>query len=554
MSGMITSLKKYILFLLGIGILVYVPSFTNQLFWDDEQFIYNNQYVQTFDIPKIFSTNTTAGAGEVSNYYRPLTTLSFAFDYQFWGVNPIGYHLTNTLLHTFAGVVLFLFLLSLGMAKKPAVTIASIFLLHPLQTEAVVYANSRGDSYYTLLLLLGLLSFSHLVQKKYLTATFYNLRFTFSKTYLRALTLVFFCTSILAKEIAVGSVLLYLLTFLFFLVQKKTTQIKTGSVTLLSLIVSFFGYFALRSSLLQFQENTNFFAGSPYGDSVLVRIATFSKVALIYLRLIVAPFNLHMERTTEIVTTLASPFTAALVFLIGITLFLGSIEWKQKNSTWIWFGIVWFFSMLGPVSGIIPINDIMYEHWLYVPMIGFFISLYGCLSLLFWKLKNPWPQVTNYPVGTLLIFYSVLTIRQNYLWATPIRFYSYILTFQETARIRNNLAMAHAEEGNLIEAIDNYQKSIALSDIYPQTHYNLARSYIALGENEKSLTELETAISMQPKFFIAYPLIIEVLLEQKQFDAASKYLGIFKEEYPNHSLTEQLTLLLEKTKTLDTTE
>ena len=129
MSQTITTLKKYCLLLIGIGILVYTPSLTNKLFWDDEQFIYNNQHVKRFDIVKIFTTNTIDGAGETSNYYRPLTTLSFAFDYQLWGINPIGYHLTNTLLHTSAGVLVFLLLLSLGMTKKPAFTIARWTLL-----------------------------------------------------------------------------------------------------------------------------------------------------------------------------------------------------------------------------------------------------------------------------------------------------------------------------------------------------------------------------------------------------------------------------------------
>ena len=91
------STKKLVLILIGATFLAYFSSFSNPFIWDDEQFITSNAYVRNFDIGKIFTTNTVAGAGVQSNYYRPLTTLSFAVDTAIWGSNPFGFHLTNLL-------------------------------------------------------------------------------------------------------------------------------------------------------------------------------------------------------------------------------------------------------------------------------------------------------------------------------------------------------------------------------------------------------------------------------------------------------------------------
>lgn len=63
----------------------YFSSLGNPYIWDDEQFITTNQYVQTFDISKLFTTSTTSGVGVVSNYYRPVSSIAFAIDAKIWG-------------------------------------------------------------------------------------------------------------------------------------------------------------------------------------------------------------------------------------------------------------------------------------------------------------------------------------------------------------------------------------------------------------------------------------------------------------------------------------
>ena len=95
-----------------IGFILYANTLGNQMFWDDFDFILNNQYVHDWQyIPKYFSENIIAGANFVSNYWRPVLLLVFSIEYHLWSSNPIGYHLVNMLFHI-ADVVLIFFLLN----------------------------------------------------------------------------------------------------------------------------------------------------------------------------------------------------------------------------------------------------------------------------------------------------------------------------------------------------------------------------------------------------------------------------------------------------------
>jgi protein O-mannosyl-transferase len=208
-----------ILFILGL--VSYGFGLNNQFVWDDEQFIYKNQFVKTFAVKEIFTTNTIAGAGELSNYYRPLTTLSFAIDYSIWGLTPFGFHLTNLLLHISAGCVLILILRALKIPIIPATIIAGLFIVHPIQTEAVSYANSRGDSLFTFFAFGSVLSFLYVLSKKNYAITIYNLSLSLTPKIFGTLAVMLYATSIFSKEIGIATGGLHAVVFLHHFFSKK---------------------------------------------------------------------------------------------------------------------------------------------------------------------------------------------------------------------------------------------------------------------------------------------------------------------------------------------
>ena len=65
-----------------------------------------------------------------------------------------------------------------------------------------------------------------------------------------------------------------------------------------------------------------------------------------------------------------------LLSLIGHIAVVSAAFWLYKKKGWLLipFGVAWFYIGLSPVQSFVPIVDVIFEHRLYMPSIGFFIA------------------------------------------------------------------------------------------------------------------------------------------------------------------------------------
>src|SRR6185369_1070332 len=76
--------------------IVYSGSFFGDFInYDDKAYFFENPVIRQLDPSSLISMFTSSHAG----WWMPLTWLSFAIDYQIWGLNPFGFHVTNTIIH-----------------------------------------------------------------------------------------------------------------------------------------------------------------------------------------------------------------------------------------------------------------------------------------------------------------------------------------------------------------------------------------------------------------------------------------------------------------------
>ena len=149
-----------ILVLIVVGFSVYAFNLNNPLFWDDTDWIVNNPFVHSFSWDNIrnwFTQNILAGINQSSNYYRPFLLFTFALNYILGGENSVGYHLLSNSLHVANAVLIFLLLSYVFKNKFVPFWISLIWLVHPLQTEAVTYISGRGDPLNVFFILCALL-------------------------------------------------------------------------------------------------------------------------------------------------------------------------------------------------------------------------------------------------------------------------------------------------------------------------------------------------------------------------------------------------------------
>ncbi|MEK9150040.1 MAG: hypothetical protein AAB267_08360, partial [Candidatus Desantisbacteria bacterium] len=107
-----------------ITFILYLPALQNEFVnWDDQSYVYENQNIKSIDL-NFFRWSLAA---EVAALWHPLTMFSLALDYAIWGLNPIGYHLTNILFHTANTFLVFILVVRLIECK----TSPSSFIPHP---------------------------------------------------------------------------------------------------------------------------------------------------------------------------------------------------------------------------------------------------------------------------------------------------------------------------------------------------------------------------------------------------------------------------------------
>ncbi|HNS65033.1 MAG TPA: tetratricopeptide repeat protein, partial [Candidatus Woesebacteria bacterium] len=265
------------------------------------------------------------------------------------------------------------------------------------------------------------------------------------------------------------------------------------------------------------------------------------------------PYALHMDHVLPVIHSILNPWTIS-VFLVSILIVLLSILEKNKLKTlWLGFGVLWFVIGLVPISGIVPVNGLFYEHWLYIPIVGLLISTAALLRLINnflskqKKLKQAqqvFSDLNLYLPGFVLLIMIVITLRQNYIWSDHIRFYEYTLRFTQSARLYNNLAMAQADRGNVTGALENYQNALAISPGYPQIYHNIGNLLQTQGESVAALEYFQKALEVDPTFTFSYSKALQLAIGLKDASASAQILQLAQTYLPE-AYSEKLILMAE---------
>ena len=505
-----------ILILIILGFFVYAFNLDNQLFWDDDEWIKGNIFVHSFFyLKELFTQNVEAGFGLSSNYYRPLLLLSFAFNYFIHGIAPFGYHLLSNGIHIANGVLVFL-LLSRFINLRASFIASFLFLIHPVQTEAVTYISGRGDPMSVFFMLLALWFF--IQKEKYKARPVVNRRLYFG-----VLSIASMILAILSRETAILFPLLLMIFYISFLSKDKfMPSLKKSFIASISFWAVSVLYFILRLTIFNFENTLNFYAQTnAYTENLSYRLFTFGHALIEYFKILFIPVGLHMERDLSVATSLSQwPVWLGILIVLGI-LSLTTLSYKKEK---IWFfSWIWFFVALGPVSGIIPINAFIYEHWLYLPLIGFsaFAGFYIDKFLIFLRSKNFAISYSFFAISLIIYFsfFAVQSIRRNILWGDPVKFYEDTLRYSPlSVRIMTNLGNLYSEKGDLDKAEELFKRAIENPDgnIFAQPHYNLGNLYRDTGRIEEAIEQYKKAIEIDSNFPFAYQNLAEVYVNQKQ--------------------------------------
>jgi tetratricopeptide (TPR) repeat protein len=489
---------------------VFLPSLRNEFVnWDDGDYVYNNLFIRSLNTQLLKSAFTEFHA---SNWH-PLTWLSHAFDYALWGLDPVGHHLTNSILHALNTlIVVFLVMRLMEVYKKTegnngrvtdrAIRITGaatglLFGLHPLHVESVVWVAERKDLLCSFFFLLAIMIYTHYASEiGASTSRNFSSRF-FNNKYLCVIG--FFMLSLLSKPMAVTLpfVLLILDWYLFRTIQSLKT--------FWTAIVEKLPFFALVliSSILTIMAQE---AGGAIKSTKAIPLAARAIVAaeslIAYLVKMVLPLNLvPFYPYPEKISFISLRYIIPIVILLAVTASCIAVIKKQKLWMAVWS---YYVITLIPVLGIVQVGgQAMADRYTYLPSLGPFL-LIGLTAAKVYEnaaASHRWGMMSNVAVLfisiTMLVSISYATVKQIGIWKNSIVFWNYVID-KEPGRVpfaHNNLGNAYRSRGQLDMAIAQYRIALSLKPDYADARNHLGTAYINLGNAYRSRGQLDMAIA-----------------------------------------------------------
>jgi len=478
-----------ILFLLGF--VVYSNTLNNSFHFDDLSFILDNPLIRTPE--KLIG---------LFKYWpsRFIGFLSFALNYQVHQFSVFGYHLVNIGLHILTSFLVFWFVCltfsSPPMKKNEAFRhrefiaffAAAIFLTHPVQTESLNYIFQRV----TILAAFFYLASLCLYAKAMLSLGEGG---RINKFYYFASLLAAFI-GMFTKENIVTLPLMILLYDWYFFPEAKGLKWKYAPPFLLLLPVVPLTIAIARPVIFADVERL---LNNPLASSLHYLWTQFN-VLITYLRLFLFPAGLNLDYDYPIaqafweIPTLASFSTLAFIIIMGILAF--------PRNRLVSFSIFWFFLTLLPESSIMPMLDPIFEHRLYLPLVGCSIFAVTALDYLF---RNKHLKIAVAILSAIIVVYAVLTYKRNQVWKNDIVLWSDAVN-KSPGKLRpyNNRGLAYFSGEEYDKAIADFSRALELNRDYAEGYNNRGLVYHKKGEYDKAVSDYSEAIKINPECLKAY--------------------------------------------------
>lgn len=457
-----------------LALLPYAGAMNNGFVWDDHPVIVNNTQIhRLLPLQRFFS-----GEGPIKQ--RPLMSLSLALDYRLWGPNPLGFHLTNLLLHALACLGVFSLALRLLPTVRAAFWAGLLFAVHPVHTEAVAVLLGRSDLLASGACLWGFLCYDLARRRAERMAVLFYL-----------LSLLLFAVACLSKETGVvlaGWVALY---ELFGLHSRPFSLWKTVLLLLPFGLIAVF-YLAFMFSLSGPAIVETGWWGGTFRSDLLMGFEVFWE----YLRLLFFPFHLSPWYVISAPQGLwdSKLLLGMLAFLVILGVFI--FAWRRRSL--LGFLLGWYLVCYLPLANLIPINgSMMSERWLYAGSIAFCIGIAWAWEGGRSRLRPSLRRGANLLGVLILLALSVRSVAAVSVWRTDFSLFGVIL--REHPRVSKAhlwLADSYNHVDSLRQAEKHYRIALALSPDNPEVHADLGILYDKQGRLQEAIREYQTALRL----------------------------------------------------------
>ena len=476
--------------------------------YDDSRYVYEN--------PAVTAGLTLKGIAASFNYahsdnFIPLTSISHMLDWQFYGPNAGGHHLTNVLLHAANAILLFLILGVMTGAIWRSAFVAAVFAVHPLHVESVAWVAERKDVLSGLFFMLTLWAYARYARPV-------GGRRPKSKTWY-GLALVFFTFGLMSKPMLVT--LPFVLLLLDYWPLKRVESLVSvfrvrGLIMekvpflLLAAADCVVTILAQRNAIEPVQRLDFFWRAG----NALVAYAAYiwqmiypAGLAVLYPHL-----GGHLPVWKIVVSAVA---------LIVIS--AGVAAWRRKHPC-LMTGWLWYLGMLVPVIGLVQVGlQARADRYTYLPQIGIYILLaWGAAELgRSWRHSR---AVLGSAAAVILAGLMAGAYVQTGHWKNDISLWTHTLACTtENSVAHYNLGYALSAEGKTTDAIEQFKQALQINPDYAEGQNNWGNALASQGKVTEAIEHYERALQINPDYAEGHNNLGLALAGQGKLDEAVQH-------------------------------
>lgn len=483
--------------ILLITIAVHSPSLRSGFIWDDDDYVTENNTLT--DPGGLYRIWTEPGA---TPQYYPLVFTSYWLEYRLWGLNPLGYHLVNILLH--AAIAALLWALLRRLELPGAYLAAFVFALHPVHVESVAWITERKN------VLSGLFYFLSLIVFLRYHPLSGGDRSSHAPWTVYLLSIALFVCALLSKTVTCSLPAVILLIFWW----------KHGSIgrRLAGLMTPFFALGIFFAFVTVWMERHHVGAqGSEWSLTLIDRVIVAGHSLWFYLGKLIVPVDLSfIYRRWE--TDGAAPLQ--LLYPVSFLLLLAALWFsRSKIGRGPTTALLIFAGTLVPALGFIDIYPMRYsfvaDHFQYLASIAVIVLLISLATLGIRRLGSIQRGVTWSGSIVLLGILALLTWNRAAAFRDPESLWVDTVNKNPTSWMaHHNLAMIYEEESSGDRAALHYRRAIELRPDLSQSYFNLGTVLSKQRRWSEARSNFESAIDREPDYPDAHLHLGNVLFRQ----------------------------------------
>lgn len=465
--------------------------------WDDDVYVTENKLLTAPDgLRRIwFSLDSPS-------QYFPLVYTTFRLEHALWGLNSVGYHAVNILLHI-ANALLVWRLLFLLRVPGPWLA-AALFALHPVQVESVAWITERKNVLMGFFFLLTLLSWIAFVEGK-----------TKARWKSYGIALAFYALALFSKTTA--CTLPAALFLISWLKQKPITRQR-------SLQIVPFVVFGIAMGLVtvwweRYHQGTQ---GEIFALGVLERILLANHALWFYVSKLLWPLDLSFSYPRWPIS-IAYPISYIWILLTALA--AAAIYWARRYlGRNIEVGAVFFVATLSPTLGFLMLYTFRFsfvaDHYQYLACIGPLALAAGAITTgadFLDKKSSLLPIVGS----ALLLSLGGLTWRQCAMYADSKTLWRATIARNPTSWMAyNNLGTTLLKTNRVDEAVVYFNKALEIDPQYVVGYNNLGNALLRIGRLDESFAQLQKALEINPRNAEAHNNIGNTLVQMGRMDDA----------------------------------